>query len=54
LVRPIRRDELQLVLFAIDSVFYGAIGYGLVAAYKRFIAQPKPVSNPHSYREKTL
>jgi hypothetical protein len=26
------------LFFAIDAVFYAAIGYGLIAAYKRFIA----------------
>jgi len=40
--------------FAMDAVLYGAIGYGLIAAYKRFIAQPKPGSTLRSYPEKTL
>jgi len=40
--------------FAIDAVFYGAIVYGLVAAYKGFIAQPKPRSTLHSHAEKPV
>jgi hypothetical protein len=40
--------------FAIDAVFYGAIGYGLITAYKRFIAQAKPGSTLHSHPNKTL